>query len=100
MNQIQEMLRRANQAQKQLDRAYAELKEKEFVKEKGGLVKIVVKGDKSLEKIEIEKDALEPENKEMLEEAILMAIREAQDEVQKEADKIDESVTGKAGLPF
>lgn len=100
MNQIQEMLRRANQAQKQLDRLYNELKEKDFVREKAGLVKVTVKGDKTLAKIELSPDALDPENKEMLEEAIVMAISDAQEEVQKEADKIDQSVTGKAGLPF
>lgn len=100
MNQMQQMLQQANRMQREMEKAHAELANRTFEKEKGGMVKVVLKGDKTIESIDIDKDALDPDNKEVLEEAIKMAISETIEEIQKAADEIDERITGRSGLPF
>ena len=100
MNQMQQMLMQANRMQRELTKAHEELEKKSFEAEKAGMVKITVLGSKAIEKIEIAQEALDPESKEMLEEAITMAYNEALEKIKAEADAIDERITGKSGLPF
>lgn len=100
MNQMQQMLMQANKIQRELTKAHEELEKKSFEAEKAGMVKVTVKGDKTIEKIEIDPEALDKDSKEMLEEAIAMAVNDAIERIKKEADAIDERITGKSGLPF
>ncbi len=100
MNQMQQMLMQANKLQRELLKAHEELDKKEFTAEQGGMVKMTVKGDKEIVKIEIDGDALDAENKEMLEEAIALCYNGILADIKKEADAIDERITGKSGLPF
>ena len=55
-------------------------------------------GDRSVKSLSIDEAALEPDNKEMLEEAITMALNECLAAIEKENDEIEERVTGKNGL--
>jgi len=101
MNQMQQMLMQANKMQRELEKAHAALAEKEFETSKGGMVRLVMKGDKTISVLDIEKDALDPENKEMLEESIKMALTELGETIDKESAAIEEKVTGrKGGFPF
>jgi hypothetical protein len=54
----------------------------------------VVKGDKTIKSIDIDKDALDPENKEMIEELIALAINEAVEQIQAAEAEISSQVTG------
>ena len=66
----------------------------------GGMVKMTVLGNRSVKSVEIDKDALDPENADLLCETIAMAVNEAMEEIQKESDAIQEKITGQSGMPF
>lgn len=97
---MQQMIIQAQKMQRELQKAQDALKAKEFTVSKGGAVTVVVKGDKTVKSINIDKDAMDPDNKEMVEEMIAMAINEANEQIQKESDAINESITGRSGGMF
>ena len=93
MNQMQQLLMQANKMQRELQKAHEALNEKEFTASNAGMVEVT--------KVDIDADALEKDNKDMLEQAIVNAINEAVKKIVAEAEKIDEDITGrKGGLPF
>ena len=99
MNPMQQMLMNAQRMQREMAKANATLAEKEFVVEKSGMVKVTVTGDFNVTAIDIDPDALDPENKEMLQETIALAINEALEQIAAEKEAIEERVTGgKNGL--
>ena len=95
---MQQMIIQAQKMQREMQKKQKELEEKEFTISKGGAVTVVVKGDKSIKSIDIDKDALDPENKEMVEELIALAINEAIEQIRKAEAAISESVTGNGPL--
>ena len=97
---MQQMIIQAQKMQRELQKAQDALKAKEFTVSKGGAVTVVVKGDKTVKSINIDKDAMDPENKEMVEEMIAMSINEAVDQIQKESEAINEQITGRSGGMF
>lgn len=94
------MLAQAQKMQRELQKAQDELKKKEFSVSKGGAITVVVLGDKSVKSIEIDSDAFDSDNKEMVEEMIVMAINEANTKIDEESAKINEAITGRAGGLF
>ena len=100
MNQMQQMIMQAQRMQREMKKAQDALEQKEFVVEKGGIVKMTVLGNRSVKSVEIDKDALDPENADLLCETIAMAVNEAMEEIQKESDAIQEKITGQSGMPF
>lgn len=98
MNQMQQMLMQAQRMQRELAKAKAALAEKEFKVSKGGMVELVMLGDRRISSLNIDEAALDPENKEMLEETIIMAINEASEQIEKENAELEEKITGKTGL--
>ncbi len=97
---MQQMLMQAQKMQRDMQKKQAELEAKEFTVSKGGAVTVVVKGDKSIKSIEIDKDALDPDNKEMVEELIALAINEATDQIKAKEAEISASVSGGMGGLF
>lgn len=101
MNQMQEMLMRAQKMQRELAKAQAALAETEFKVSKAGIVEVVLKGDKTVKSINIDPEALDIENKEMIEETIAMAINEGLEKIADEEAKTQEKITGvRGGMPF
>ncbi len=100
MNQMQQMLMQAQKMQRELAKAQNELAEKEFKITKAGMVEVTLKGNKTISSLVIDKDALDPENAEMLQEAIVMAINEGLEKIQKATDEIESKITGRTGFPF
>ena len=97
---MQQMLMQAQKLQREMQKRQAELEEQEFTISKGGAVTVVVKGDKSIKSVSIDKDAMDPDNKDMVEELIALAINEAIEQIKaKEAD-ISSSVSGGMGGLF
>ena len=97
---MQQMLMQAQKMQRELKKAQDELKAKEFTVSKGGAVTVVVLGDHSVKSVDIDKDAFDPDNKEMVEEMIALAISEANAQIEKESEEINERITGRAGGMF
>ena len=101
MNQMQQMLMQAQKMQRELAKAHSELDQKEFSAKKAGIVEAVVKGDRTIVSIKIDSSALNGDNKEMIEDSLVMAINDALGQIKKANEDIDEKVTGQKGaLPF
>lgn len=100
MNQMQQMLMQAQKMQRQLQKAHAELEAKEFKVEKAGLVTVILTGDKKVKSIEIDKDALNPDDAEMIQDTIVSCINDALTQITDELNKIDEEITGRSGGLF
>lgn len=96
---MQQMIIQAQKLQREMQKAHAELEQQEFTVSKSGAVTVVVKGDKTIKSIDIDKDALDPENKDMIEELIALAINEAVEQIQAKEAEIDSKVSG-AGRMF
>ena len=98
MNPMQQMLANAKRMERELKKAHEELATKEFVVKKAGIIEVTIMGDRKIKSVKIDKDALSADNEEMVEETLAMAINEAYDKVQAEADAIEERVTGQRGV--
>lgn len=94
---MQQMLMQAQKMQRELAKAQAQLAEKEFTVSKGGAVTVVLKGDKTVVSISIDEDAFDKDNKEMVEEMVVLAINEAQEKIDEESEAINEKITGRPG---
>lgn len=98
MNQMQQMLMNAQRMQRELQKAHAALDAKEFKVSKNGMVELTMMGNRTIKSLVIDKDALDPDNAEMLTEAIKLALNEVLEIIEAENDAIEERVTGKNGL--
>ena len=94
MNPIQQMMQQANKMKRELKKAEEELNAKEFTVSKGGAVTVTLMGDKSVKSVNIDKDAFDPDNKEMVEEMIALAISEAISKIEQEVRAYKERITG------
>lgn len=92
---MQQMLMQAQKMQRELKKKLEALGNEEFEVSKSGAVKVVVLGNKKIKSVTIDEGALE--DKEMVEELIVMAINEALETISEKEAAINESVTGRAG---
>lgn len=101
MNQMQQMLMQAQRMQRELEKAHEALASKEFVIKKAGIVEVTLLGNKTVKVIKINDDAFTLDDKEMVQDTIMMAINEGLETIANEENKISENVTGKkGGFPF
>lgn len=99
MNQMQAMIMQAQKIKRDLKKGFDELAVKEFEISKGGVVKVVVLGNKTIKSVTIEEEALNKDDKEMVEESIALAINEAFAKIKEAEEEINLRVTGrKEGL--
>ncbi len=98
MNQMQQMIMQAQRMERELKKANAALAEKEFKVSKNGMVELTMLGSREVKELSIDKDALDPENAEMLQETIVLALNEALKAIQKESDEIQERITGQTRM--
>lgn len=94
------MMKQVEKLQKQMAEMQEDLKNQEVLASSGGgAVEAVVNGNKELVKITIDKEVIDPEDKDMLEDLILAAVNEAlrnaEDKVNKEMGKL----TGGLNIP-
>ena len=97
---MQQMMIQAQKMQREMQKAQQALAVKEFSVSKAGLVTVTVLGSKEVQSIEIDKDGFDPENKEMVEEMIALAVNEAHAEIDKQSEEINERITGRSGGLF
>jgi DNA-binding YbaB/EbfC family protein len=101
MNQMQQMLVEAQRMQRELQKAHAELEQKEFKVTKAGIVEVVMLGSRKVKSITVDPEALSKDNADMIDETLVMALNEALDKIAEEEEAINEKITGaKGGLPF
>jgi len=95
------MMKQAQQMQRRLAEAQEELAARRYeATSGGGAVKVVISGKKVVESIEIDKDVVDPEDVEMLQDLILTAVNEALRQEEEASQSEMGKLTGGVGLPF
>ena len=75
---MQQLMRQAQKLQEQMEKAQAELYNREYeAASGGGMVKVKVSGKRELLSIELNPQVVDPEDVEMLQDLILAAVNEA-----------------------
>ena len=97
---MQQMMIQAQKMQRELQKLKDELAQKEFTVSKGGAVTVTLTGDKTVKSISVDKDAFDPDNKEMVEEMIALAINEALSQISEAEEQINSKITGGMGGLF
>lgn len=97
---MQKLMQQAKKMQQDMLKKQEELKEKTIeVTSGGGAIKVVIALDLGLKSIKIDKEVVDPDDVEMLEDLVLAAVREAVDKAKSLQEKEMSSVTGGLGLP-
>jgi DNA-binding YbaB/EbfC family protein len=94
------MMKQAQKMQQEMMRIQQELEEKTVEATAGGeAVKVVVSGKKQLVSIEIKPEVVDPEDVEMLQDLILVAVNDALSKVDEMTSKEMGRLTGGLNLP-
>lgn len=97
---MKKMMRQAQKMQAELAKAQDEIKDMSAeASAGGGMVKAVALGDMSIQSISIDKDAVDPEDVEMLEDMVCAAVNEALRSVSEISNQRLNSVTGGMNIP-
>lgn len=85
---MQQMLRQAQKMQAEMEKEQSELREKEFeATAGGGMVKIVMKGDKSVQSVELKPEVVDPDDVEMLQDLIVAAFNDGVAQIDAENEE-------------
>ena len=86
---------------KQAQKMQQELQEKEYTAAAGGgVVTATVNGKHELKNLEIDPEAVDPDDVEMLQDLIVAAVNEAMRRADNDASSSMQKLTGGLGLPF
>ena len=97
---MQQLMMQAQKMQRDMQKKQKELEAQTFhIESAGGAITIDIKGTRQIEKIEIDEDAIDPQDKEMLEDMIKIAINDAIAMIDKEHDKIQQKMASSMGMP-
>ena len=95
-----DMMKQAKIMQKQMERVQEELKDMKFeASAGGGAVKVTVNGEQDMLEVKISKDVADPDEIEMLEDMILVAVNDAIKQSKNEAKSKLAGVTGGLNIP-
>ena len=98
---MQALMQQAQRMQREMEKAQKDLEAKEFeIISAGGGIKVTITGKKLVKNIEIDEDIIDPEEKEMLQDMIVVAINEAISLVIKEEQKILAKQQANMRMPF
>lgn len=93
---INQLMKEAKKMQADMEKSQQELGEKEFeASAGGGVVNVKVSGNKEVKEIKIKKEAVDPEDVEMLEDLILTCVNEAL----RKVDSAQAESLGKYNIP-
>ncbi len=97
---MQSMLRQAQKMQEMIEQKKSELEEKEYVVSSGGgMVEVTMTGSHVVKAIGINPEVVDPEDVEMLEDMLVAAINEAVRQIDEEAERELDGVTGGLNIP-
>ena len=95
------MIKQAQKMQQDMMKMQQELQEKEYTAAAGGgVVTAVVNGKHELKNLEIDPEAVDPDDVEMLQDLIVAAVNEAMRSADNDASNTMQKLTGGLGLPF
>ena len=93
---INSLMKEAKKMQASMEKSQEELAQKEFdATAGGGAISVKVSGDKTLKEIKIQKDVVDPEDVEMLQDLILTCVNDAL----KKVDAAQAQELGKYNIP-
>ena len=93
---LNNLMKEAKKMQADLEKSQEELSQKEFdATAGGGAVQVKVSGDKQLKEINIQKDVVDPDDVEMLQDLILTCVNEAL----RKVDQAQAASMGKYNIP-
>lgn len=94
------MLKKLQKMQKDLVNAQKQLDESIFTGVAGGgMVTVEIKGSKQIESVKINPDAVDPEEVDMLQDMIMLAINDAMRQIDEETKDTMGKFTGGMGMP-
>lgn len=97
---INKLMKQAQDMQRQLEDANKQITAMEFEgNASNGLVKVKVNGDYKILKVEIQKEIISPDDKEMIEDLIMIATNEAITKADEAKKKKFGSMANSIGLP-
>lgn len=97
---MKQMMKQAQMMQRNLDAAKAEIEEMENTAEAGGgMVKVTVGGNMEIKNISINKDVVDPDDVEMLQDLIMAAANEAIRGMNLASQERMSAVTGGINIP-
>ena len=98
---MQALMQQAQRMQREMEKAQKDLEAKEFeVVSAGGGIKVVITGAKEIKSIDLDKDIVDPDDKEMLQDMIVVAINDAIALVVEEEQKILAKQQASMRFPF
>jgi nucleoid-associated protein EbfC len=100
MKQMKNIMKQAQQLQNKMARLQEEMAEKTIeASAGGGMVKIVANGRQEIVSVRIEKEVVDPEDVDMLQDLILAAVNEALVQSQKMVSDEMSKLTGGMSIP-
>ncbi|RJP45645.1 MAG: YbaB/EbfC family nucleoid-associated protein [Desulfobacteraceae bacterium] len=100
MKQMKNIMKQAQQLQNKMARLQEEMAEKTIeASTGGGMVKVVANGRQEIVSIRIEKEVVDPEDVDMLQDLILAAVNEALVQSQKMVSDEMSKLTGGMSIP-
>ena len=94
------LMKQAQKMQQEMMKSQQELENKIFeVSSGGGMVTIGINGSHEVKSIKIDKEAVDPDDVEMLEDLILAALQEAHKQVSQASEDIMGKLTGGMKIP-
>ena len=100
MGGMDALLKQAQEMQAQLLKAQEAFAEKDIeASAGGGMVKVVIKGNRKVESVIIDPEAVDPEDVEMLQDLIVAAMNEALEKLEKEQAETMGPLAGGLQLP-
>lgn len=99
MGNMQGMMKQVQKMQKEMGEAQEKLNETEFTgSSTNDLVKVVFTGNRRMKDIQIKDEVVDPEDTEMLQDLIVMAVNDVLEKIDTESEKTMGKYT--KGLPF
>jgi hypothetical protein len=101
MGNMQGMMKKMQKMQKEMAQAQENLNQTEFVgSANNDLVTVTFTGDKKLQSVNIKEEIVDPDDVEMIEDLVLLAVNDALEKVDAETEKVMGKYTkGLGGLP-
>lgn len=97
---MQKQLQQMQQMQRQMEAIQAEIEEKEVTTTAGGgAVTAVVNGKKEIVKLEIKPEVIDPDDAEMLQDLIIVAVNEGLRQIDEISNTEMGKLTGGLGIP-